>query len=426
MAQKGAKDLNMTAIPAPISMLYPWFEMNHAALQPARMLTNLGLSFWQNTANPMRDTKLGRQATAALTMFERATRRYSKPEFELDEAIIGNKAVVVEEEVVWQSPFCNLIHFAKQDFTKKQAKLLLVAPMSGHHATLLRDTVKSMLPDFDCYVTDWQDARNIPVSAGRFDLDDYTDTITDILHHLGERAHIMAVCQPSVPVLAAVSLMNAKSDPLAPLAMVLMGGPIDTRQSPTSVNKMADGKNVEWFRNTAIMKVAGPHAGFGRQVYPGFMQLGGFLSMNMDRHLKAHRDLYQDLVAGEEEAAEKHSDFYDEYMAVMDLTAEFYLQTVERVFICQDFPNGTYHYRGEKVDPGKITKTALLTVEGERDDISGVGQTKAAHELCTNIPPKMKKHHMQLGVGHYGVFSGSKFRAEVAPMIGEFLRAQKP
>jgi poly(3-hydroxybutyrate) depolymerase len=208
--------------------------------------------------------------------------------------------------------------------------------------------------------------------------------------------------------------------------MVLMGGPIDTRQSPTSVNKMADGKNVEWFRNTAIMKVAGPHAGFGRQVYPGFMQLGGFLSMNMDRHLKAHRDLYQDLVAGEEEAAERHSDFYDEYMAVMDLTAEFYLQTVERVFICHDFPNGTYHYRGEKVDPGKITKTALLTVEGERDDISGVGQTKAAHDLCANIPDKMKKHHLQLGVGHYGVFSGSKFRAEVAPMIGEFLRAQKP
>jgi len=298
--------------------------------------------------------------------------------------------------------------------------------MSGHFATLLRDTVKSMLPEFDCYITDWQDARDIPTSAGRFDLDDYTDTITTILHYLGERAHVMAVCQPSVPVLVTVSKMGADNDPLAPLSMVLMGGPIDTRQSPTSVNKMADGKNVEWFRNTAIMKVAGPHKGFGREVYPGFMQLGGFLSMNMDRHLKAHRDLYQNLITGEEASAEKHSDFYDEYMAVMDLTAEFYLQTVERVFLSQDLPNGTYHYRGEKIDPGKITKTALLTIEGERDDISGVGQTKAAHELCNNIPAKKKKHHLQLSVGHYGVFSGSRYRAEVAPMITEFLNAQKP
>jgi poly(3-hydroxybutyrate) depolymerase len=426
MAGNSAKDLNMTAIPAPVSLLYPLFEMNHAALHPARMMASLGLSFWQNSANPMRDTKLARQATAALTMFERATRRYIKPEFDLTETIVGGKTFTVEEQVVWESPFCKVIHFAKPEFNKKQAKLLLVAPMSGHFATLLRDTVKSMLPEFDCYITDWQDARDIPTSAGRFDLDDYTDTITTILHYLGERAHVMAVCQPSVPVLVTVSKMSADNDLLAPLSMVLMGGPIDTRQSPTSVNKMADGKNVEWFRNTAIMKVAGPHRGFGREVYPGFMQLGGFLSMNMDRHIKAHRDLYQDLIAGEEASAEKHSDFYDEYMAVMDLTAEFYLQTVERVFLCQDLPNGTYHYRGEKIDPGKITKTALLTIEGERDDISGVGQTKAAHELCSNIPAKKKKHHLQLSVGHYGVFSGSRYRAEVAPMITEFLNAQKP
>jgi len=426
VTRKRAKDLNMTAIPAPVSMLYPLFEMNHAALQPARLFANLGLSFWHNSANPFHDTKIGRQASAALTMFERATRRYAKPEFGLTETTVAGKNFAIEEKIVWESPFCKVIHFAKHDFKKKQPKLLLVAPMSGHYATLLRDTVKSMLPQFDCFVTDWQDARDIPVSAGRFDLDDYTDSLISILHHLGERAHVMAVCQPSVPVLAATSLMNAKNDALAPLSMVLMGGPIDTRQSPTSVNKMADGKNLEWFRNTAIMKVAGPHQGLGREVYPGFMQLGGFLSMNMDRHLKAHRELYQDLVDGSEESAEKHSDFYDEYMAVMDLTAEFYLQTVERVFLAQDFPNGTYQHRGEPVDPGKITQTALLTVEGERDDISGVGQTKAAQDLCINIPAKKKKHHLQLGVGHYGVFSGSKFRAEVAPMIIEFLIAQKP
>ncbi|MDE2385010.1 MAG: polyhydroxyalkanoate depolymerase [Alphaproteobacteria bacterium] len=412
--------------PVPTSYLYPLFEMNHAALQPMRMLANMGLSFWQSSGNPLRETHLGRQAAASLTMFERATRRYAKPEFGLSEVTISGKDCAIEEQVVWQSAFCKLLHFAKPAYAKKQAKLLLVAPMSGHYATLLRDTVKAMLPHYDCYVTDWQDARNVPLSAGPFDLDDYTDTVIDMFHHLGERAHVMAVCQPSVPVLAATALMAARQDVLVPLSMVLMGGPIDTRRSPTSVNKLADGKSVQWFRQTAIMKVAGPHAGFGREVYPGFMQLGGFLSMNMDRHLKAHRELYQNLVDGEEASAEKHSEFYDEYMAVMDLTAEFYLQTVERVFMHQDLPHGTYKHRGELIDPALITKTALLTIEGERDDISGVGQTESAHELCAGIPADKKKHHLQLGVGHYGVFSGSKFRAEVAPLIVDFLNKQKP
>jgi poly(3-hydroxybutyrate) depolymerase len=331
----------------------------------------------------------------------------------------------VDEQIVWQTPFCKLLHFAKLDFRKAQPKLLLVAPMSGHFATLLRDTIKAMLPKFDCYVTDWQDARDIPLSAGAFDLDDYTDTLIDILHHLGERAHVMAVCQPSVPVLATVAMMSEAKDKLAPLSMVLMGGPIDTSKSPTAVNDMADGKDLNWFRDTVVMAVPPNCAGAGRLVYPGFMQLSGFLSMNIDRHMKAHRALYHSLAKGDEADATRRETFYDEYMAVMDLTGEFYLQTLERVFIHQDFPNGTYQYRGRKVDPSLITRTALLTIEGEYDDISGLGQTEAAHQLCINIPAKKKKHHLQMGVGHYGVFSGSKFRAEIAPMIAAFLNAQK-
>ncbi len=416
----------MNYISRPSAYLYPFFEMNHAALQPARFLANLGLSFWQNAANPLSSTKLGRQTAASLAMFERATRRYAKPSFGIDETTVAGSTVAIREEITWQTPFCQLIHFAKHEGAAKQPKLLLVAPMSGHFSTLLRDTVKAMLPNFDCYVTDWQDARDIPLSVGPFDLDDYTDTVIAILHHLGERAHIMAVCQPSVPVLAAAALMGKEQDALAPLAMVLMGGPIDTTKNPTAVNKLAEGKSLDWFKRTAIMKVAGPHAGSGREVYPGFMQLGGFLSMNMDRHLKAHRDLYNNLAQGDDADAERHSDFYDEYMAVMDLTAEFYLQTVERVFMHQDLPHGTYRHRGTLIDPAQITKTALLTIEGERDDISGVGQTEAAQVLCSGLPPEKKKHHLQLGVGHYGVFSGSKFRAEVAPLITDFLNAQKP
>ena len=416
----------MTNFPAPSSLLYPMFEMNHMASQPFRVMARAYLSLWQNALNPFKDSAFGKQTAAALTMFERATRRYAKPSFEIAEIEITGNRFVVEEQVVWHSPFCNLLHFAKVGLASKQPKLLLVAPMSGHYATLLRDTVKSMLPHFDCYVTDWQDARDIPVSAGSFDLDDYTDTVITILHHLGERAHVMAVCQPSVPVLAAVALMSADQDKLAPLSMVLMGGPIDTRQSPTAVNKLAQDKPIDWFRQNVTMKVTGAHAGTGREVYPGFMQLSGFLSMNAERHLKAHRELYQHLVDGEDVSAEKHSDFYDEYMAVMDLTAEFYLQTVERVFMHHDLPNGTYAYRGRKVEPEKIVDTALLTIEGERDDISGLGQTEAAQGLCASIPSIKKKHHMQMGVGHYGVFSGSKYRAQVAPMIIDFLTQQKP
>ena len=321
-------------------------------------------------------------------------------------------------------PFCNLVNF-KKDLaakSKPQTKLLMVAPMSGHYATLLKGTVEEMLPDYDVYVTDWNDAREVPLSAGAFDLDDYADTLIAMMHHLKSRVHIMAVCQPSVPVMAAVSLMSAANDPLVPLSMVLMGGPIDTQRNPTAVNKLAQEKGSQWLQDNMIMNVTGGHAGQGREVYPGFMQLGSFLAMNADRHVKAHKELYQSLVEGDETDSERHRIFYDEYMAVMDLTAEFYLQTVDRVFVHFDLPHGTYRHRGQLVDPAKITKTGLMTVEGERDDISGVGQTEAAHDLCRNIPSAKKLHHLQMKVGHYGVFSGSKFRAEVAPRIKGFFQ----
>jgi poly(3-hydroxybutyrate) depolymerase len=407
-------------------MLYPFYEMNHIAMRPFRLAASAGLAFWQNSFNPLSATHFGRSAAASLNMFERATRRYEKPSFDISSTMIDGKELAVTEQIVWQTPFCNLINFSKDlsAKAKPQTKLLMVAPMSGHFATLLRSTIEEMLPHYDVYVTDWMDARDVPVEAGSFDLEDYCDAVMSMLHNLKMPAHVMAVCQPSVPVLAAVSLMNAKEDPLAPLSMVLMGGPIDTRRSPTAVNKLAEEKGAEFFRQNMVMKVSGPHAGAGREVYPGFLQLGGFLAMNADRHLKAHRELYHSLVDGEEVGIEKQESFYNEYMAVMDLTAEFYLQTIDRVFVYHDLQHGTYMHRKEKIDPSLITKTALMTIEGERDDISGLGQTEATHDLCTNIPSAKKLHHMQMGVGHYGVFSGSKFRSEIAPKIVKFLNAQ--
>lgn len=397
---------------SPSSYFYSAHDFSHFAAQPLRAWARMGEMFWQNS--PWGNTPMARQATAALTMIERVTRRYGKPEFGITGA---------EERVVWQTPFCRLLNFSKPGVTG-QPKLLLVAPLSGHYSTLMRDTVQAMLPQFECFVTDWENARDIPPAAGRFDLDDYTDHLIAMLHHLGERAHVIAVCQPSVPVMAAVSLMSAVDDPLVPLSMVLMGGPIDTRRSPTEVNRFAGDKSINWFEKMLVMDVPVGHSGAGRKVYPGFMQLAGFLSMNPGRHVKAHHELYRDLVDGKDNDAQRHTIFYDEYMAVMDLSAEFYLQTLERVFLNHDLGNGTYRYRDRLIDPAAITKTGLLTIEGERDDISGVGQTEAAHDICTAIPESRKKHHLQKGVGHYGVFSGSKFRAEVAPLIAEFLLAQ--
>lgn len=415
-------------------MLYHLYEMNHAALAPWRAVADVGLSFWRNPANPLSETQLGRSLAASFELFERTTRRYGKPEFGIRDTIVNDDLVAVEETAVLTKPFCKLLNFRKVWSPKKaQHKLLIVAPMSGHYATLLRGTVESMLPHYDTFITDWIDARSVPAFEGSFDLDDYVDYVTEMLQFLGPDTSVMAVCQPSVPVMAAVSLMNAANDPCAPKTMILMGGPIDTRRNPTAVNRLAQEKGVDWFRSNVIMKVPPPHAGMMRDVYPGFLQLGGFMTMNLDRHLDAHRELFWHLVEGDGDSAEKHREFYDEYMSVMDLTAEFYLETVEKVFVTHDLPNGTLTHRNTLVDPSKITRTALMTIEGERDDISGVGQTEAAQDLCSNLPKEKKLHHLQPGVGHYGVFNGSRFRKEIVPRIIEFVNknaddrtAQKP
>jgi poly(3-hydroxybutyrate) depolymerase len=406
-------------------MLYQLFEMQHNAMAPFRHVAKAGADFWLNSANPLSETALGRQAKASLHMFERLTRRYHKQSFDIDHTLTAEGLLDVEEHVVWEKPFCRMLHFRKVGLTTPQKKLLLVAPMSGHFATLLRSTVEGMLPDHDVYVTDWVDARHVPQSAGRFDLDDYTDYVIEMLHHLGERAAVMAVCQPSVPVLVAVAAMNAKQDPLAPLSMILMGGPVDTRFNPTAVNNLAKEKGLGWFENHLLSVVPAPHAGQGRKVYPGFLQLAGFMSMNANRHVTAHRDMFWHVVEGQHQSVEKLQDFYDEYLSVMDLSAEFYLQTVDRVFIKQDLALGTYRYRGELIDPAAITQTALLTIEGERDDITGPGQTQAAHALCSGLPENMKADHVQKGVGHYGVFSGKRFRSDVVPVISNFIAHHK-
>jgi poly(3-hydroxybutyrate) depolymerase len=360
---------------------------------------------------------------AAAELFERTTRRYGKPDFGLASTTVHGERLPVTERVVWERPFCNLLHFEKlaRRRDRNEEKLLIVAPMSGHYATLLRGTVEAMLPDHDVYITDWVDARIVPLVEGSFDLDDYIDYLISILHFLGPGAHVMAVCQPSVPVLAATALMEARGDIHLPASMTLMGGPIDTRVNPTAVNTLANNHDLDWFRQNVIMKVPFPHAGFMREVYPGFLQISGFLSMNLDRHLQAHQDFYRHLVEGDGDSAEKHRDFYDEYLAVMDLTAEFYLQTVETAFVRHALPKGEMRHRGEPVDPKAIRSVALFTVEGENDDISGVGQTRAAHDICVNIPAEMRAHYLQPKVGHYGVFNGSRYRAEIAPRIADFV-----
>jgi len=376
-----------------------------------------------NPFNPVAHTTLGRGVTAACELFERTTRRYEKPTFGLRSTLVDGEPVRVSEEVVWARPFCTLLHFRKER-PQPQPRLLIVAPMSGHYATLLRGTVEAMLPRCDVYITDWVNASMVPSAAGSFDLDDYIDYVIDMLHALGPDTHVMAVCQPSVPVLAAVALLEEDQDAFAPRSMTLMGGPIDTRANPTAVNRLAMERGTDWFRRNAIMRVPLGHPGFGRDVYPGFLQLSGFMSLNMDRHVTAHWDLYKHLVQGDGNSAEKHREFYDEYLAVMDLTAEFYLQTIDTVFVRHALPEGRMTYRGRTIDLSSIRRVALMTVEGEKDDISGVGQTEAAHRLCTEIPNSMRVHYVQPKVGHYGVFNGSRFTAEIAPRIQAFLHDQ--
>jgi poly(3-hydroxybutyrate) depolymerase len=404
--------------------LYWFYEMTHAALNPSRAWADLTRLYFKNPANPLSYTTFGKSVAAACELFERSTRRYGRPEWGISSTLVSGERVPVHISTIWERPFCKLIHFERafeHPPKRPQPKLLIVAPMSGHYPSLLRGTVEAFLPNHEVYITDWADARVVPVTDGPFSLDDYIDYVISILRTLGGDTHVVAVCQPSVPVLAAAALMEADEDPCVPVSMILMGGPIDTRINPTAVNALAEKRGIDWFRTHVITKVPFPNPGFMRDVYPGFLQLNGFVTMNLDRHIEAHKQLFLNLVRGDGDSAQKHKEFYDEYLAVMDLAAEFYLQTVDTVFIRHDLPRGQMTHRGRRVDPSAITRVALFTIEGEHDDISGIGQTEAAHRLCTNIPHDRKAHWLQPGVGHYGVFNGSRFRSEIAPRISDFV-----
>src|SRR5436189_2298370 len=381
---------------------YWCYEMSQAALNPSRAFADAGRLFYRNPANPLSYTAFGKTMAASLELFERSTRRYGKPEWNISSTVVGGERVPVHISTVWERPFCRLLHFERafeHAPRRPQPRLLIVAPMSGHYPTLLRGTIEGLLGNHDIYITEWVDARMVPLVEGRFDLDDYIDYLISMLHMLGGDTHILAVCQPSVPVLAAVARMESDGDPYVPNSMVLMGGPIGTRVNPTGVNKLAEQRGIDWFRRSVITKVPFPNPGFMRDVYPGFLQLNGFVSMNLDRHIEAHRKLFQHLVAGDGDSAQKHREFYDEYLAVMDLTAEFYLQTVETVFVRHALPKGEMTHRGLPVDPAAIRRTGLMTVEGEKDDISGVGQTEAAQWLCPAIPGELRAHYVQPAVG---------------------------
>ena len=406
-------------------MLYQTYEMAHAAAGPMRAALRAGAYLLRHPGNPAAYSPAAPGLLAAVEVAERATRRYQKPAFGLVSTLINGESVPIDEQVVLRKPFCQLKHFRRvtQDPARlADPKLLIIAPMSGHWATLLRGTVEAMLPDQDVYITDWRDARAVPVSEGHFDLDDYIDYLIEFLRLIGPNTHVMAVCQPGVPALMAAALMAAENHPCQPATLTLMGSPIDSRLSPTVPNKLAMERPLSWFEHNLIAKVPLPNRGFMRPVYPGFLQLSGFMHMNLNKHMDAHRNFFANLVRGDGDSAQSHREFYDEYLSVMDLTAEFYLMTVSEVFQKQSLAKGEAFHRGRSVRPQEIRKTALLTVEGEFDDISGIGQTQAAHDLCANIPASKKQDYVQPGVGHYGVFNGRRWKSEIAPRIREFIR----
>ena len=353
---------------------------------------------------------------AAYELIARAGLTHERPAFGIDAVDVGGESVRVREERVHVTPFATLLRFAK-DVAAPQPRVLIVAPLSGHFATLLRSTARTMLPDNDVYITDWHNARDVPLSAGRFDVDDYVDHVIRFLEVIGPGAHVLAVCQPCVPVLAAVAVMAESANAAQPRSMTLMAGPIDTRVSPTKVNALAAGKPIEWFERNLIDRVPQRYPGANRRVYPGFVQLTAFMSMNIDRHIKAHRELYAAIAQNDTARAQATRTFYDEYFAVLDLDAEFYLQTVRTIFQDHAMPQGRYQFRGRRVEPAAIQKTTLLTVEGEKDDICGLGQTLAAHELCRGLRPYRKRHHLQAGVVHYGAFNGSRWQNQIYPVI---------
>ena len=361
-----------------------------------------------------------RYVAASYEVFLRVTHRYDRPPFGFSETLVDGRNVEVREEIVLEKPLCNLLHFARAT-RGSDPKVLLVAPLSGHYATLLRDTVRALLPEHDVYITDWVDARVVPLGHGPFHFDDYVRYVQEFIQFLGDDVHVISVCQPTVPVLVAVSLMAA-NDEVQPRSLTMMGGPIDTRCNPTSVNYFAKHRALSWFEQRLICRVPGKYPGAGRRVYPGFMQLAGFVAMNPERHIDSHREFFRQLVRGDGDSAEAHRKFYDEYNAVMDLPAEYYLETVERVFQDHLLPRGKMVSLGQPVRPQAITKPALLTVEGELDDISAPGQTEAAHDLCTGIAKSRRKHLLAAEVGHYGIFSGRRFRERICPQIRDFIR----
>lgn len=397
---------------------------------PWRSVAKLQNSLWSSPLNPLAKTGLARQVAAATDVFEAVTRRYEKPEWGTFETTSNGVQTKVIPTVIRNNTWCTLLHFRKVPTTLAQARpddwveprVLIVAPLSGHFATLLRGTVEAFLPDHDVYITDWTDARTVPIAKGRFDLDDYIDEVRAILTTLGPRANVVAVCQPGPPVLAAIALMAEDSDPCLPATMTFMGSPIDARLSPTVTNKLAEERPFTWFASNMIKTVPFPNKGTMRRVYPGFVQLASFMNMNWQKHVNAHWDFFNHLVQGDGDDVERHREFYDEYLSVLDLTEEFYLQTIQKVFQEHHLARGIFKHRDRLVRPEAITNVALMTVEGEKDDISGIGQTQAAHDLCVNIPSAMQFDYIQEGVGHYGVFSGKRFRTEIYPRQREFIR----
>lgn len=403
-------------------MLYNAYELQRTMLSGAAAWASVGAEILTNPAMPFGYFGLGPVMASALDVFAHATMPRGKPEFDIEDVTLDGKTYPVTEAIVLHRPYGNLLRFDHPGLPKNAPKLLIVAPMSGHFATLLRGTVARMIESCEVYITDWADAKLVPQSAGRFDLDDYIDYLIAYLEHIGPGAHMLAVCQPSVPAFAAAAIMGKRGNPCRPATLTMMGGPIDTREAPTSVNDVAMNQPLSWFEHNVVATVPLTYPGGGRKVYPGFLQLAGFMAMNLGNHMMSHYGMFKHLVEGDDESAAATKAFYDEYRAVCDMTAEYYLQTVEHVFQKHSLPKGEFVHRGERIDLGAIRDTALLAVEGERDDISGIGQTKAALHLANNLPEDRKRYLLAEGVGHYGIFNGSKWRKRIAPVVEEWIR----
>ncbi len=404
-------------------MLYSAYELQRTWLNGASNLAQIGAQLLSNPVLPIGYLGVGPALASALTVFAHVYEERGKPEFGIDKVKVDGKSYAVDEKVVFDKPFGSLRRFARKGLPKNAPKLMIVAPMSGHYATLLRGTAARMVENQEVFITDWADAKLVPLSEGSFDLDDYIDYLIEFLQFIGEGTHVLAVCQPSVPAFAATAVMGSDNDPCRPATLTMMGGPIDTRASPTGVNDLAMSKPFSWFENNVIATVPYKYPGAGRKVYPGFLQLAGFISMNLESHMMSHYEMFKHLTLGDQESAEKTKEFYDEYLSVCDMTAEFYLQTIHHVFQEHSLPEGRFNHRGKLIAPDAIRDTALLAIEGEMDDISGIGQTRAALDLAEHLPVSKKKYHLASGVGHYGIFNGSKWRNKIAPVVEEWMRA---